>query len=293
MATGITTASALTNHSRTIIGEARFVEQHTGVMRGLVERFTLPKGATTVQVNRYTSATASALTDGVDFTSSHTLASTGVALTSSEYGVKIIVTKKQIRQNADDVMRAAGKVMGAAMGVKFDTVLLALFDAYTLDTVPGTGQPVELEDISMCLATLYATALADGGPAPEPISVVLHPLGIHDVVSELTTGVWGTLQIPHGLTEDVVKNYFKGKDKIWGVPFFFDGNITVTSNDAIGAIFSKGSLCYIMSKEWEIENEYDASLRAYEMIAVADYGAFTLVDKWGAELKHDVAALVS
>ena len=87
---------------------------------------------------------------------------------------------------------------------------------------------------------------------------------------------------------------FRGKDKLWGVPIFSDGNITIDSTpDAIGGLFSKGALCYVMSKEWSIERERDASLRGWELVAVADYGAFELVDKWGCELKHDATALVS
>ena len=290
----ITSADQLANHQRTIIAEARFAEQHQGVMRGLVEKFTLPQGAKQIYVNRYTTATASILTEGVDMTDSHQLDSSTVTLTTDEYGMKIILTDKLIRQAADDVLRSAGRIAGDAMGVKFDQVLLALFDGFSLDTVPGTGQSVEIEDLAKCVAELKACALSSGGPAPEPISCVLHPYGIYDIVSELTTGVWGATQIPHGLTEDVVKNYFRGKDKLWGVPIFSDGNITIDSTpDAIGGLFSKGALCYVMSKEWSIERERDASLCGWELVAVADYGAFELVDKWGCELKHDATALVS
>lgn len=290
----ITTATDLANMQRIIIAEARFREMHTGVMRGVVERFTLPKGAKSIYVNRYTSATANALTDGVDMADSHTLDYSNVELTTSEVGLKVIVTDKLIRQNADDVIRSSGKILGDAMGTKFDVDLLALFDGFSLDTVPGTGQPVEMEDLAKCVAELRANSLSNGGPAPDPISCVLHPYGIYDIVSELTTGVWGALQIPHGLTEDVVKGYFRGKDKLWGIPIFEDGNITIDSTpNAIGGLFSKFALCYCMSKEWDVERERDASLRAWELVIVADYGVKELVDRWGCELKHDATALVS
>lgn len=290
----VTTAADLANMQRIIIAEARFREMHTGVMRGLVERFTLPKGAKSIYVNRYTHGTANALTDGIDMVDSHTLDYDSVELTTSEVGLKVIVTDKLIRQNVDDVLRSAGRILGDAMGTKFDVDLLALFDGFSLDTVPGTGQPVEMEDLAACVAEIRANTLTNKGPAPDPISIVLHPYGIYDIVAELTTGVWGALQIPHGLTEDVVKNYLRGKDKLWGVPIFEDGNITIDATpDAIGALFSKSALCYCMSDEWDIERERDASLRAWELVIVADYGVKELVDRWGCELKHDATALVS
>ena len=72
---------------------------------------------------------------------------------------------------------------------------------------------------------------------------------------------------------------------------FQAGNLSVdASGDAKGGVFSKESVVLVMFKDWAVERERDASLRAWELNVVADYGFGEYEDTWGVEMYFDAAA---
>ena len=76
-------------------------------------------------------------------------------------------------------------------------------------------------------------------PGPEPLSAVLHGYTIHDLQSEILSGV-GTSAIPAGLTEQVFRMGFKGT--VGDVLVWNDGLIDVDSTpNTRGGIFSSGT----------------------------------------------------
>ncbi|MCH8990539.1 MAG: hypothetical protein IIA44_02140, partial [Acidobacteria bacterium] len=76
-------------------------------------------------------------------------------------------------------------------------------------------------------------------PGPEPLSAVLHGYTIHDLQSEILSGV-GTAAIPAGLTEQVFRMGFKGT--VGDVLVWEDGLIAVDATpDTRGGIFSSGT----------------------------------------------------
>jgi hypothetical protein len=75
-------------------------------------------------------------------------------------------------------------------------------------------------------------------PGPEPISAVLHGYTIHDLQTEVLSGV-GTYPVPAGMTADVFRMGFKGS--IGDVLVWEDGLIAVDSTpDTRGGVFSSG-----------------------------------------------------
>lgn len=74
-------------------------------------------------------------------------------------------------------------------------------------------------------------------PGPDPIAVVLHGYGIHDIRAEIISGV-GTYAIPEGMTAEVFRAGFRGM--LNGANVYEDGLIAVDSTpDARGGVFSK------------------------------------------------------
>jgi len=76
-----------------------------------------------------------------------------------------------------------------------------------------------------------------------------------------------------------------------GINFFWDSNIIADSeDDGIGAIFSKSAMAIVESLAPRTEKQRDASLRAWELVFVSDYGVFEIDDGCGAPMKYDIAA---
>ena len=75
-------------------------------------------------------------------------------------------------------------------------------------------------------------------PGPEPLAAVLHGYTIHDLQSEVLSGV-GTYPIPAGMTADTFMRGFKGN--VGDVSIWEDGLIAVDGTpDTVGGIFSSG-----------------------------------------------------
>uniref|UniRef100_A0A6H1ZRN1 Putative capsid protein n=1 Tax=viral metagenome TaxID=1070528 RepID=A0A6H1ZRN1_9ZZZZ len=284
------TAAQLANLQRVIVSEALFYQEHDCPMRQLVKKIDMPKGARQVDVPRYHYLDAQALTDGVDLVTGSALSETTISITTSEHGVKVIITDKCARQNIDDIFRSAGKQMSNSMARRMDLDLLALLDGFSGST-PGASVAWSMTQLRNCYTELKSVTVANGGPAPDPIVGVLHPRQFHDVITDLAPV--GTYPIPTGPSAEKLASYFRGKEKVYGIPIYIDGNITVdTLDDAKGGVFSKESLCVAVQKEWSIERERDASLRAYEIVCVGDWGEKELMDAWGFEAYSDAAALI-
>jgi hypothetical protein len=79
------------------------------------------------------------------------------------------------------------------------------------------------------------------------------------------------------------------------VSFYNDGNIAKISgtDSGYGAIFSKSAMCYVESQAWRTERERDASLRAWEVVTVSDYGVFELDDSYGAPMRYEIGDLTT
>jgi hypothetical protein len=78
--------------------------------------------------------------------------------------------------------------------------------------------------------------------------------------------------------------------QIAGVNIYESANITVDGNDdAKGAVFAPEAVAIAMKKDFNIETQRDASLRAFELNATAVYGVGELDDSYGVEMLFDAA----
>ena len=91
-------------------------------------------------------------------------------------------------------------------------------------------------------------------PGPDPIAVVLHGYGIHDIRSEILSGV-GTYNIPEGMTAEVFRNGFMGM--LNGANVYEDGLVAVDDTpDALGAVFSKQAILLVQGlSPWKESRE--------------------------------------
>lgn len=286
----ITKTTTLADTIPTIIEEARFTEQFKAVMSGLVWNIKkkLHEGST-INVPYFGTVTASALTEGVDMTSSQTMADTNVPITPGEVGCKIIITDKLARDNQEDILRAAGRILGDAMAVKRDGDLLDELDDGT--TTLGAGTTATLGQFAAARAILAGNAVSAGGPAPQPYVCVHHPfvyMDLVDVLTPLIPGTAGNVVPMSGIADEVVRNY--GVGKLFGVPMVEDGNLDTTT--CKGGMFSSGKgggIILATADEWDVKPERDESLRATELNIVGEYGVGEYLAGWIVELYHDAA----
>ncbi len=278
------TQGNLADAQRIVVEQARYTMENNAPMLGLVEKFSLGKGEKSITVPKVGQFTASALTDGVDLTTTQDIGMTTVSLTTAEVGLKIILTDKLVRQMNEDVFRIVGRQAGDAMARKKDTDLLALFSSLNGGVDLGSaGRDMELGNLMVLIGEAKASNY------PKPVHIVHHPWATMHVAASTFgyagSGTWGAAAgaaLASNLADDMLKNFFEFK--IGDVDVYQDGNITVpaATNDGVGAVFSEAAMCYTESVGFNQETERDASLRATELVVTGDYGVFELDDSYGA-----------
>ena len=276
------TTGNLASAQRIVIEQARFTAEHNAPMLSLVEHFRLGKGEKSIVVPKVGQFTASAVGDGVDIADEQDIGMTTTTLTTSEVGMKIILTDKLVRQLNEDTFRMVGRQAGDAMARKKDGDILALFSALNGGTDLGSaGRDMELGNVSILIGWALANKL------PKPWAIVHNPWAVMNLTASFfgyaggTPGTGAGAALASDYSQELLKDFFSVN--VGGVPIFHDGNLTLdASNDAIGAIFSKNAMCYAESVEYNQETERDASLRATELVWSSDYGVFELDDSYGA-----------
>ena len=289
MAIQTATTGNLEEAQNIVIAKARHTMEHNMPCVNLIERFTLGKGNKQITVPKVGQMDASDLVDGVDIISSEAIGLTTTDLTASEVGLKVILTDKLVRQFNEDVFSMIGVQMGNAMARKADNDVIALFPSLNAGTaLGGDSYNLKMQNAANCVT--YMTAQK----APPPISFVHHPNALGYLSNEAKaigmTYFAGFLQ---GLSEKLLRNFWD--IRINGVNFFHDGNIEKESgvDSGKGAIFSKSAMAFLEAKAFGTERERDASLRAWEVVVVADYGVFELDDSYGAPAQYEIGTLAT
>ena len=277
----------------TILEEAQYRRQFKAVMRGLSWNIRKGKGST-VNVPYFGEVVSRQLTEGVDMITDEKMTDTNVQVTPYEAGLKIILTDDVIEDNNEDLIRAAGTLLGDGYEKKVDTDLLERLDNGT-NSLGGAGTTQTMGHIAAARALLGGNATSAGGPAPTPYVVVTHPFVELDVVDVLTplAPVAGTAVASPGgaLMDDILSNYAVGK--LFGMPYITDGNLAIDSSDDVkGGAFAtgqRGAIIYVSAREPQVRPTRDESLRGWELVYVGRYGVGNYLNGWTVELYNDAS----
>ena len=233
---------------------------------------------------------AAALTEGVDLFSPTVVAATVRNVPASEHGILTFVSDRLQHQNNEDVLAQIGVQHGNALGRLMDDDLLVLVDGFSL-SAPGAGLAATFLHITGAISQLNSEQSTTFGPVPSQPNCVLNPEQIRRMVQEVAGMQGGTTTgmsanpIPSGISEDVIKRYWRGNDALFGVPIFMDGNIAIDGNgDSKGGVFAKEALALAMEQEVRVGDEPDISLRGTEIVSVGVWGELEIVDQWGVEI---------
>ena len=299
MATGLTlsSSSSLSDMSKIIIASAIANIEPAGPTNQLVSRYDIPKGAKQVNIPVWGRNNAAALTEGVDINTPQQLSVTVTSVTASEHGIMTFVSDRLTRQNNEDILSHVGDVQGGALGRLLEDDLIALFDTFS-NSIGAQDTALTYRQVAGAVSYLKTDNNASYGMAPGTPNGVFHPEQIRRFVQEVTSIQAGgssgmaAQPIPEGITAEVIKNYFRGNEKVFGVPIFQSGVLGRDSNgDSKGAIFVKEAIALAMAHEMEAEQERDASLRGTEVVMVGEWGEAEIADPWGVEMYGDASAL--
>lgn len=273
-----TTSTTLDDLFANIIAQARFTAEEESLMLGLVTRYDIGNEAgKTIQVPKYPAITAAALTEGTDM-SSTTVSTSSVDITVGEVGAQVVLTDLAA-MGAGNPAEELGTVLGNSIATKMDVDLIALFDGFST-ALGAAAQEITVADLFKAAATLR-TNKAQG-----EIFAVVHPYQAYQLKANLTN----TFANPNGgdAQNTAMVNAYVGT--IAGIDVYESANITVDgSDDAKGAVFSREALAIAMKRDFQIETQRDASLRAFELNATAIYGVGELDDTYGVEMLFDAA----
>lgn len=277
------TTGNLESAQKTIIGAARYTEEHNAPAMALIEKFNLGKGEKTITVPKFGSMSVADLTDGQDIIDEEELGMTTVDLTASEVGAKIILTDKLVRQSAPNVMAIIGRQLGDAMARKKDNDVTALYGSFS-DQLGATTKELIAANVHACIAHAKANKFGS------QLYINHHPNTVAQLAGQ-AAGTAATYPMTDGWSVDLLKNFWSGLRPLNGVSIFEDGNLTTDANgDATGVIADKSALAVLMSQDTRTERQRDASLRATEVIITADYGVFELDDSKGAGMLYKSSA---
>ena len=299
MATGLTLSdtSSLEDMSAIVIADAIANIEPAGPTNQLVTKYPIRQGAKQINLPLWCRLTAAAVTEGIDIAVPQQMSVTVRNLTAGEHGILTFVSDRLQRQNNENVLSEVGTMQGAAMGRLLESDLVTLFDSVS-KTSPGAGNALTFYHLAGATSYLRTDNNSSFGPAPGKANAVLHPEQIRRLVQEVTSIQGGgstgmaAQPIPTGMTEEVVENYFRGNEQVFGTRIWESGVISRDgSNDSKGCMFVPQAFALAMALEVEAEDERDISLRGTEVVMVAEWGESEVVDEWAIELYSATDAL--
>jgi hypothetical protein len=271
-----TTSTTLDDLFANIIAQARFTAEEESLMMGLVTMYNIgDEAGKTIQVPKYPAITAADLTEGTDM-SSTTVSTSSVSISVGEVGAQVVLTDLAA-MGAGNPAEELGTVLGNAIATKMDADLIALFDGFST-SLGAAAQEITVADLFKAAATLR------NNKAQGEIFAVVNPFQAYQLKANLTN----TFANPNGgdAQNTAMVNSYVGT--IAGIDVYESANVTVDgSGDAKGAVFSREALAIAMKRDFQIEAQRDASLRAFELNATAIYGVGELDDSYGVEMLFD------
>ena len=270
MATGLSLSSTsnLTNGQRIVIASAKEAFEPAAPDPDLIESERIPTGSKQWDISTYARLTdAAALTEGVDLSSVQQLATNTLQLTPAEHGILVTLSNRLIRRQGDSsVVTVAGRQIGSSLRRRMAKDVISLYDGFSKSIV-GATNGMDITHFRGAAAYLLTDNNSSFGPAPMPLQAALHIEQISDIIADLSdTAPRGTTT---GITEELINRWWRGSDRLYGIPIFHSGNIERDSgDDAKGAIFSSGALYMVIANDSDVTEEDDNSLRARE------YGIF-------------------
>jgi hypothetical protein len=264
---------------------AQYVFNENAMLRNLVTVYDMTgTPGLTASIPLWPKASAvTALAAGADLSNDSALASvTAIDITAAEYGNMATIQDIVIEASPSDVGADVGRQLGAALAQAMDQSVVDLFTSFTASKGPGAGSELTVEHILAAGATLRAASVPMTG-----LVAVLHPFAAYNLKKGfLNAG--GNFGASPDLANTVAREYFVGR--IGGIDIYESASIDIDSgDDAIGAVFHPAAIGMTLKRDIRIALQRDESLRGFEVVASAAWGASIIDNVKGVKLISDAA----
>ena len=197
------------------------------------------------------------------------------------YAVRCPVHDETMLSSADNPSDVVGQLVGNAIGAKVDNLIVANFGNFA-NTSNDTSNGISVDDLFTAMGTLQANS------APAPYSMVHNPRAIwgayglsNDLVTSNQFGGSPTAQ------DEMLKTGFIGA--LAGMDIYTTPEIAISSDNAIGAVFSKMALGFAYAGQLiNVEIERDAVRLKTDYVGSIFAGTVEIADTYGVELTHKV-----
>lgn len=274
----ISKVSDLNGLFNTIYEDALFIAREQNMMTRLVTNYSAT-GWMDRTIPKYPEITAQSVGEGEDFNNPTTFDKQVLkTLTPGEIMAQTRLTDRRIDTDPEDARSDSSTELGNSIATKIDKDLVADFASFT--TGKGSaGNALTIAKVAAGISVLR------NNNTPNPIYVVLHPYGWHDVWTELGQPAANQAFLGE-IANEALKAFFVGQ--MMAAQWFTSANIVVDSlDDAVGGVFNPQALAFDTRKAPTLEPERDASLRAWELNMSAGYAHGTRRITFGAKLTHD------
>ena len=278
----------------TVISTAEVLRPQFTVMERLVTRSPIPRGTNQIDVPYQESIfTPGDLPDGEEISTVQDFKVGTVPLTPTRLHITYRIDERAQRFSLEDIAVMAGRELARSQGQRFETDLLALTDDTGVQDAGGSGGDITIVFLRTAKRMLLINAVEYGGPAPEPIYCVIGPHQEFDLQTDLgaisvvaSTTPW----IPHGLSEDLIKQYGVSGSALAGVPIFRSGYLNDTNHGTTGGtMFAKVGLILAVSKEWSVRVFEESNWPGPIIRSIGDYGvSLGPFPRWVVDLDCDV-----
>ncbi len=225
----------------------------------------------------YGTLNARAASEGEDITPTNFARSLAETLTPSRVADQVLLTDERIMTDPENVRADAAMELASTFAEKVDADIVAAFPSLTGGTQGTTGGTITLTMVSRAVATLRT------GKVPGPYYCVLHPYQWQRIYEGVTAGSTSAFGAAPAFQDRLVQNYFT-TPLIGGVIFVVSANVTVSSNNATGAIYNPAALAYDERDPFTIEPQRDASRGAWELNANLRYATGVWRPTFGVQL---------
>ena len=296
MATGLSVSSTsnLSSGQKIVVARAKVAFEPAAPDPDLVENHRIPQGHKQWDILTYARLSqASALTEGVDLAQTQQLAAASLSIIPTEHGVIATLSKRLIRRQGDkSVMSTAGTLIANSLRRRQANDVIALYDGFSKTTV-GANTQLDITHFRGSVAYLLTDNDSSYGPAPMPLHAALHIEQISDIILDVSDPGTAAGGRPAGFGDDLLSRWWRGNDRLYGIPIFHSGLISRDSDgDSKGAIFAKEALVLVMANNADVTEETDESLRAVEIGIFQEWSEGERADPHGVEVYSDTAATV-
>ena len=294
MATGISVSSTsnLSNGQRIFIESAKESFEPAAPDPDLIESERIEAGVKQWDISTFARLSqATALTEGVDLSTVQQLQTNTLQLTPSEHGMIVTISNRLKRRQGDSsVVGVAGRQIGGSLRRRQASDVIALYDGFSKSVV-GATNTLDITHFRGSVAYLLTDNDTAYGPAPMPLQAALHIEQISDIIADISDP--GTTEARTGLSAEMLQRWWRGSDRLYGIPIYHSGNITLDSgDDAKGGIFASEALFMVVANDADVTEEEDNSLRATEYGIFQEWAEGERADSHGVEVFSDAAATV-